>query len=135
MSIATTVSSRGPLPQLSSHLDRVAKTLRDGVGERVPVQSHERGAPEVVRLEDVVGLHLHQEPLVLVDRVAGGRPPGERTGGCAVDPADRRPEIARADHLQEAELEVDAVDAAAREHEGRVHGRRRRGLVRAGMSG
>ena len=113
MSIVTTVSSRGPVAQRARHLDRIAELLGDRVGECVAMQPHEWCTPEVLRLEHVLGLYAHQEPFVLVDLVAGSRPAREGARRRPVDPTDCRPEPAFADDLQEAELKVDAVDAAA----------------------
>src|SRR6478672_10450638 len=87
------------------------------------MQPDEGRSPEIVRREDVFGLELHQEALVLVEVVERGRPPREGSRRRAVHPADARPELARPERLEKAELKKDPVDAAAGEHDGSVERR------------
>jgi hypothetical protein len=73
-----------------------------------------------MRPEGVLRPELEEEPLELVDPVERRHRTGERAGGGAEDPADPRPQRGLAEPLEEAQLEEDAVDPAAREHKRNV---------------
>ena len=69
-----------PRLQALRELDGVTEPFGDGLGQPVAMESDERRPPEVVRFEDIGGLHLHEEPLVCVNGVQSGGPAGKRAG-------------------------------------------------------
>jgi hypothetical protein len=79
------------------------------------VQTEQRQPPQPIRAEGVLRLQLEHEFLQVVEPVDRRHRPRERAGRRAEDPADPRPDRARAQPLEEAELHQHAVDAAARE--------------------
>ena len=106
--------------ELDRRLDDVARelvdrheALRDRVRERVLVETRQRELPQAVGAERLVRRELQHEPLQRVEPVDDRHHPGQRTGGRAVDPADRFPERVLAQPAQEAELEEQAVHPAA----------------------
>ncbi len=103
--------------ELARHLDQLPDPLVDRLGQPVVVRAEERQPPERVRPEHVVRLQAEHELLEIVEPVERGHHAAERAGGCAVDPADARPDRALAQALQEAELQQHAVDGAAGEDE------------------
>ena len=68
----------------------------------------------------VLRLDAEEELLEVVEALERCHRAGERPGGRAVDPADARPQRRLREPLEEAQLEEDTVDPAAREDEGDV---------------
>ena len=76
--------------------------------------------PDGTRSERVLRLEPQQELLEVVESAERRHRPRECACGRPVDPADARPERRLRESPEEAELEQDPVDAAAREDEGDV---------------
>ena len=76
-----------------------------------------RQLPDRAWPERVGGLEPQEELLQVVEPVERGHHSGERARRGSVDPADPWPERGLRQPPEEPELEHDAVDPAAREHD------------------
>ena len=82
--------------------------------------AEQRQPPEPVRPERVLGLQAEDELFELVHPVERRHARVDRARGRAEVEADPRPEVALAEALEEADLEQETVDPAAREDDGDV---------------